>query len=152
MKAYIAFFACALFSTSSFAGVEETKATRALTDDVGKAVAEIKNTCANANLEQSVQVDEKFTAQQIKIAQQNVSDFVKGILKVCEDADYKAEISKIEKINFSLTDSGDKTGGKTKISGEIKASGGTMDVALHTKNSLSNGSSETVVKAIKELY
>lgn len=152
MKMYFALLSCLLFSTASFAGVAEKKAERALSDNLEEAVVQIKNDCANAALGKDLKVDEKFTAQDIKIAGENAKDFLKGIIKACEDADYKAEIGKINQINFSLTDNEKSSGSKTKIYGEISVANNAMNVALHTKRSLANGSSDTVVKAIKELY
>lgn len=135
-----------------YAGVKEKKAIRELEAAVKTGLTEIKTACGNAKLGQKVTVDKKFDAAQIYIASNNLNDFVKGMKKVCEDADYKEEVAKVAKIEFTLTDSGDKTGSKSKIYGQITVKGKTMKVALHINNSMSNASTNLVPNVIKELY
>ena len=135
-----------------YAGVKEKKATRALEAAAKAGVTEIQAACGNAKLAHKVTVGKKFDASQIHIAEINVGDFVKGMKKVCEDPDYKEEIAKVTKIEFTLTDSKEKTGSKTKLYGGISVKGKTMKVVLHISNSMGNNDASTVPNVVKELY
>jgi len=139
-------------SLNSYAGVKEKKALRAFTEKAQSATEKIKIACGNATLTSEVNIEKKYLATGIYIAELNLADFVAGMLMVCKDADYKEEISKVQKLIFSATDNANKTGKNKKIYGEIKVVGEVMQIVLHIKYSLSNGQSNLVANAIKDLY
>jgi hypothetical protein len=152
MKMIIILLLGTLISTSSIAGIKEKKAIRAFTAIATTATEGMKSACANTTLTSKVNIEEKYTADNIGIAKAGLSDFFSAMLEVCKDADYKEEISKIQELHFSLTDSGNKTGKNTKIYGEIKLEANSLHISLHIKYSLSNGTSSTIPNVIKELY
>jgi len=141
-----------LIALPSYAGVKEKKAIRAMTADIEIGLAKMKTHCGNKALVLHMDVDKQFSADNIRIARSNAKDFFDGMVSVCKDADYQAEISKIEEFKVTLSNNPTRTGQHEKIYGEITLKDTLMQVAFHIKYSMSNGEGNKIPRAIQGLY
>ena len=135
---------------TAWAGVAEKKAYKKITTGLEAKTPEVKKWCQNASMKMDVKQGAKFTAAQIHIAETNIlTDFFDGLKQVCSDADYRAEVKKLGRISFSLTDKPLK--GTPKGIFKLKGKK-TLHVVVSVSQSLSNGISTSVATAIKKLY
>lgn len=136
---------------TAFAGVAEKKAYNKITKGLEAKTPEVKKMCHSAAMKMSVKEDGKYKAAQIRIAGTNIlTDFFAGLKQVCSDKDYRAEVKKVSRITFALTDKRIK--GTPKGIFKLKDGKKTLEVVVSVSSSLSNGISTSVAKGIKKLY
>lgn len=151
MKSLTLVFVWAALCNTAIAGVAEKKAYDKVSKGLEDKTPQVKAWCQNASMRMSVERSPRFQAPQIVIAESNImTDFFEGLQQVCSDKDYRAEVKKLNRITFALTDKEIK--GTPKGIFTLRNGKRTLHVVVSVSSSLSNGISTSVATAIKKLY
>lgn len=103
----------ASLSFSSYAGIKDNKAKKEVAETLKSAVANVKSACGNASLAGDIDWANWDTYDYTKLSGNKaksevilstkflVEALADDIAELCKDADYKAELAKLTKLNFS---------------------------------------------------
>jgi len=151
MKRAVLVLVSVVFCATAMAGVAEKKAYDRITKGLEAKIPHVKAWCQNTSMRMSVERNPKFKEAEIGIAESNImTDFFEGLQQVCSDKDYRAEVKKLNRITFALTDKEIK--GTPKGIFTLRNGKRTLHVVVSVSSSLSNGISTSVATAIKKLY
>ena len=133
-------------------GVQEKKRVREINEYLeAEGNAAVKNAVGNDGATVEFNHDESMEAQKIRIAGDNIKEVIEGLVKTCEDQDYKEEIGKVNKFVFNAKPEVQKDPNQY-IYTELNIEGDTMTFGVDGTHSASNGSTDNMVKLIQSKF
>lgn len=133
-------------------GVKEKKAIRSINEFLtSEGTPTITSAAKSESLAVELAVHEELEADEIRIGESNVKEFIEAFAKVCEDEDYREEIASLKKVVISVQKEVERNT-EFFLYGTIAVDEGAMTIGMDCSHSLSNGSVNDLAKLIQSVY